>query len=237
MHFSLTLLLALALPLAAAAQDSNLLNKAAKGAIDAVLPPGDKPADADAAKATTPPKPGDMVENPPYALWSPFAVGTSVTTRKLVTFSDGSAAAPTISSKLVSKSKDKVSVETTLTVDAASRNAGIAEQTKTVTDFPAMVKFEDLGTAKEASASVTEGKELVKVNGKELEAAWVETTSTKDGETVVEKVWTAAEVPGGVVKKSTTRKKGSDVLHTATVEVIAYEAKPEPAAAVAAPKP
>lgn len=98
------------------------------------------------------------------------------------------------------------------------------------------MKLEDLGTTKEASASVTEGKELVKVKGKgkELEAAWIEATSTKNGETVVEKVWTAAEIPGGVVKKTSSRKKGADVLSTATVELVEYEAKPE--AAVSAPK-
>ena len=231
MHFSLTLILALSMPLAAMAQGTDLLNKAAKGAVDAVLPPGEKPAEAAAAVPAAPPKAGDMVENPPFALWSPYAVGTSITTKELVTFSDGSVAAPSVTSKLVSKSNDKVTVETIASIDAASKRAGLAEQTKTLTDYPATVKFEDLGTTKEASASVTEGKELVKVKGKEFEAAWVETTFTKDGETVVEKVWTAAEIPGGVIKKSSSRKKGSDVIATGMVEVIEYEAKAEPAAA------
>jgi len=225
MRFTLAFLLVVSVPLAAMAQGADLLNKAAKGAIDAVLPPGEK-----AAQPAATPKPGDMVENPPYALWSPFAVGTSITTKELVTFSDGSVAAPSVTSKLVSKSKDKVTVETVVTADAASKRAGVAEQTKTLSDYPAKVKFEDLGTAAQANASVTEGKELVKVKGKEFEAAWVETTATKGGETIVEKVWTAAEIPGGMVKKTTTRKKGAEVLSTSTVELVEYAAKPETAA-------
>ncbi len=233
MRFTLTLLLVLSMPLAAMAQGKDLLNKAAKGAIDAVLPPGQTAAEGEAAKPATAPKPGDMVENPPFALWSPFAVGTSITTKELVTFSDGSVAAPTVTSKLVSKSADKVTVETVVTADAASKRAGVAEQTKTLTDYPAKVKYADLGTAAEASASVTEGKELVKVKGKEFEAAWVETTSTKDGETIVEKVWTATDIPGGMVKKTTTRKKGSEVIGTSTVELVEYSAKPDAAAAAA----
>lgn len=225
MRSALVLLLVLGTPLAAVSQNTDLLNKAAKGAVDAVLPPGEK--------AAVPPKPGDLVQNPPYARWSPFAVGTTVTTRELVTFADGSVAAPGITSKLVSKSADKLSVETVVTADAASRRGGVVEQTKTITDYPAQVKFEDLGTAAQASGSVTEGKELVKVKGKDLEAAWIETTTTQSGETIVERVWTASEIPGGVVKKTSSRKKGTEVLSTTTVELVEYSGKLEamPAAA------
>jgi hypothetical protein len=227
MRRALAVLLILAAPGLAMAQAGDLLNKAAKGAIDAVVPPAEKPADGAAAAPAPPPKPGDMVNNPPYAHWSQFAVGTSVTTKEIVTLSDGSAVEAVVNSKLLSKSKDKLTVETLVTGGGAGKQAGAVEQTKTLTDFPAKVKFEQTDTPDVAGYSVTEGKELVDVKGKQVEAEWTEATASNGDETVVEKVWTAQNIPGGIVKQTVTKKKGAQVASSSELVLVEYLAKPE----------
>jgi hypothetical protein len=236
MHRAFALILVLATPGVALAQTgTDMLNKAAKGAVDAVIPPGEAPADAAKAAETPPPKPGDMVNNPPYAHWSQFAIGTSVTTKEAVTLTDGTIAEAVITSKLISKSKDKLTVETVVTAGGAGKQTGAVEQTKTLTDFPAKVKFEQANTPAAAGYAVTEGKELVDVKGKQVEAEWVEATATNGEETVVEKVWTARDVPGGIVKQTVTTKKGAQVTNSSVTELVEYVAKPEAKQAPAKP--
>ena len=172
------------------------------------------------------PKPGDMVNNPPYAHWAQFGVGMSVTTKEVVTLADGTTVESVITSKLVSKSKDRLTVETLVTAGGADKQAGVAEQTRTLTDFPAKVKFERTHSPETAGYSVTEGKEIVDVKGKQVEAEWVEATSTKGDETVVEKVWTAQDVPGGIVKHAVTKKKGAQVASQSAVELVEFVVKP-----------
>jgi hypothetical protein len=227
MRRALAVLLVLAAPGVALAQTGgDMLNKAAKGAIDAVIPPGETPPEG-AKPAETPPKAGDMVNNPPYAHWSQFAIGTSVTTKEVVTLPDNTTAEAVVTSKLVSKSKEKLTVETVVNAGGAGKQGGAVEQTKTLTDFPAKVKFEQASTPAAAGYSVTEGKELVDVKGKQVEAEWVEATATNGDETVVEKVWTAQDVPGGIVKQTLTKKKGAQVTNSSITELVEYVAKPE----------
>jgi len=221
MRRAVALLLVLAAPASALAQASDLLNKAAKGAIDAVVPPGDRPADA------APPKPGDLVNNPPYAHWAQFAVGTSVTTKEVVTLGDGSVAEAVVASKLVSKNKDRLTVETTVNAGGAGKQSGAVEQTKTLTDFPARVKYEQTDTPDAAGYSVTEGKELVDVKGKQVETEWTEATASNGDETVIEKIWTAQGIPGGIVKQTLTKKKGAQVASQSELVLVEYLAKPE----------
>ncbi len=166
------------------------------------------------------PKVGDMVNNPPYAHWVQFAVGTSVTVKEVVTLADGSLAETVVTSKLIAKNKDELTVETVAVGAAGSTHGGAAEETKTVTDYPAKVKFERAHSPVSASYSVTEGKEVVDVKGKQVEAEWVEASATNGDETVVEKVWTAQDVPGGIVKQTITKKKGGKVASQSTLSVV-----------------
>jgi hypothetical protein len=172
------------------------------------------------------PKPGDMVNNPPYAHWSQFPVGTSVTTKEIVTLADGNTVETLVTSKLVAKSKDRLTVETVVTAADASKQAGAAEQTKTVTDYPAKVKFEHTHSPDSAGYSVTEGKEIVDVKGKQVEAEWVEATTTNGDETTVEKIWTAQDVPGGIVKQTMVKKKGGKVSSQSAMQLVNVSTKP-----------
>lgn len=229
MRIAMAVLLSLTLSSVAGAESTDLLNKAAKGAIDAVLPPGEKPAgEADAGKAA-PHKPGDLVENPAYVAWAPFAVGASVTTAERIEFEDGSVVVPVTTSKLVSKSADELRVESVTVAGAAAKHLGAADETKSVAEYPAKIKYEDVQAGRLADARVTEGKELVDVAGKDVEATFVETRYTDDGETVVEKVWSVDSVPGHTVKKTVTRKKGDKVTRVSSGQVKKLDAKKETA--------
>jgi hypothetical protein len=181
---------------------------------------------ASAAIAADRPKPGDMVNNPPYGHWSQFPVGTSVTTKEVVTLADGNTVETLITSKLVTKTKDRLTVETLVTAADASKHAGLAEQTKTLTDYPAKVKFERTHSPDSAGYSVTEGKEVVDVQGKQVEAEWVEATTTNGDETTVEKIWTAQDVPGGIVKQTMVKKKGAKVSSQSAMQLVNVSTKP-----------
>ncbi|CAG0957416.1 hypothetical protein MYXO_00563 [Myxococcaceae bacterium] len=230
MRIAMALLISMTLSGVASAQSTDMLNKAAKGAIDAVLPPGEKPAEgARPGKDAAPPKPGDMVSNPAYEAWAPYAVGASVTIAERIEFEDGSVVIPVTTSKLVSKSADRLTVESVSVAGAAAKHLGAAEETKSLAEYPAKIKYGELEAGRMADARVTEGKELVDVAGKEVEASFVETRYTAGGETVVEKVWNVADVPGHMAKKTVTKKKGEKTSHSASAQVKKLDAKKEAA--------
>jgi hypothetical protein len=179
-------------------------------------------------KPATTPKPGDVVTNPAYAHWASFAVGTSVTQKEAVTLADGTVVESLMTAKLVSKNKHKLAVETTVVAFDATKRAGAADETKTLTTYPARVKFEDIHTADSGGYSVTEGKEAVDVKGKMVDAEWVEATNTNNDGSVTEKDWYVIDVPGALVKQTVTKKKGSQVTSQSTLELVEVKAKHEP---------
>jgi hypothetical protein len=167
------------------------------------------------------PQPNEMVNNPPYANWSAFKPGTSVTQREVVTLADGTKFEQTITSKLVSRDKNKAVVETTMTeAGASSGSTGMAESTKTVTTYPAKVKMSQVDTPADASVAVTEGVEEVEVKGKKVDSEWVQAVTHDGDEVVTEKMWTARDVPGGLVRRTVTRKKGDTVVSDSTLELV-----------------
>ena len=179
-------------------------------------------------KPATTPKPGDVVTNPAYAHWASFAVGTSITQKEAVTLADGTVVESLMTAKLVSKSKHKLTVETTVAALDAAKRSGAADETKTLTTYPARVKYEDIHNVDSGGYSVTEGKEVVDVKGKMIEAEWVEASTTNNDGSVTEKDWYAVDIPGGLVKQTITKKKGSQVSSQSTLELVDVKAKHEP---------
>jgi len=169
------------------------------------------------------PKPDEMVNNPPYAHWSAFKPGTTVTQREVVTLADGKTMEQVITAKLVKREKDKVVVETTMTEAGGGAKTGMIESTKTVETFPAKVKMSQVDTPAEVGVKVTEGVEDVDVKGKTVSTEWVEATTQNGDEAVIEKIWTARDVPGGIVKRTITRKKGDTVTSTSQLDVVQYK--------------
>jgi hypothetical protein len=170
--------------------------------------------------ATQKPNPDEMVNNPPFAHWSSFSPGTAVTQKETVSLPDGSKVEQTITAKLLDKSKDKLTVETTIT----EKGSGVVESEKTTTVYPAKVKMRNVDTPSAEVESLTEGKEEVDVKGKKVTAEWVEVTTRHGDEVTVEKIWTAQDVPGGLIKQTLTRKKGDKVLSESVRELV--EVKP-----------
>ena len=179
------------------------------------------------AKPATSPKPGDIVTNPAYAHWAHFAVGTSITHKEAVTLADGTLVESLMTAKLVSKSKHKLTVETTVVAVDAAKRSGAADEVKTLTTYPARVKFEDIHTADSGGYSVTQGKEVVDVKGKMTEVEWVEASTTNHDGSVTEKDWYSIDIPGALVKQTVTKKKGDQVASQSTLEVVDIKAKPE----------
>src|SRR5262245_1077524 len=76
------------------------------------------------------PKADEIVNNPPYAHWSAFKPGTSVTQHEVVTLPNGAKLEEDITSTLVTREKDKAVVETTMTGVGVAGESGVAESTK-----------------------------------------------------------------------------------------------------------
>jgi hypothetical protein len=184
--------------------------------------PGNEP-----PKLASSPKPGDIVINPEYAQWADFAVGTSVTQKEVVTLADGTIVESLMTAKLVSKNEHELKVETTVAAVDAAKRVDAADETKTFKTYPAKLKFEDIQTPESDGYSVTAGKEVLDVKGKRIEAEWVEASATNSDGSVTEKDWYTADVPGGLVKQTVTKKKGAQVTSQSMLELVDVKAKRE----------
>ena len=165
------------------------------------------------------PGPNEMVDNPPFANWAQFKPGTTVTQKEVVTMPDGHKLEQTITHKLVQKNKDRVVVETIV----KDKMAGTEESTRETKVYPAKVKMSEVSTETGPDVAVTEGKEEMTVKGKKLAVEWVEAV-TKSGDDVwTERMWTAREIPGGVVKQTLLHKRGDKVLTESVLEMIEFK--------------
>jgi hypothetical protein len=165
------------------------------------------------------PKRDEMVNNPPFANWSQFPVGTSVTQRETVTLSDGSKVQQEITSKLVEKSAAKVVVETSMT----DKSGETAEESRSVTTYPAKVKMSQVDTPDSATASITEGKDTLEVKGKKVDAEWVEVVTKSGDQIETQKLWTAREIPGGIIKRTVTRKTGDKIVSQSQLDLVEFK--------------
>ena len=117
----------------------------------------------------------------------------------------------------------------TVAAAAATKRSGAADETKSLTTYPAKVKFEDIHTPESGGYSVTTGKEDLDVKGKMTEVERVEASTTNSDGTVTEKDWYTVDVPGGLVKQTVTKKKGDKVSSQSTLQLVDMKAKHETA--------
>jgi hypothetical protein len=178
---------------------------------------------AAAVCAADKPKPDDMVNDPPFASWSRFPVGTSVTQQETVKLDDGSTVAVSITSKLLEKTKDKVVVETSMGDAGAGAGAALVGGSTTTTTYPAMVKMSAAQTPDVAMKSVTQGTEAIEWKGKTYTTEWVEAVSQNGDETTTEKMWTVDDVPGGMLKETIVKKKGDKVVSDSQLNVVDFK--------------
>jgi hypothetical protein len=177
----------------------------------------------------------DQVANPPYKNWSAFKKGA--TARLLETVIDKSGDAPGIvdatarpdaphetyiTFQLIEVTPKRVVVRMTQTeVEAGSET----EHAPVKITYPAQVhkKYAGHSLAKGKVENFKEGDEEVKVGDKTVKAHWVESEFKVGNETSTSKVWYSDEVPGGTVRKKTTKKEGDKVLFETTTELVSFK--------------
>jgi len=165
------------------------------------------------------PGPDEMVNNPPFAHWAQFKPGTTVTQREVVTLPDGRKLEQTITYKLVRKGQDQLIVQSTV----KDKSADAGQNTQTTTTYVARVKMRDISTAANPDVAVTDGKEEMSVKGKKLAVEWVEAVIRSGDEVWTEKMWTAREVPGGIIRQTLVHKRGDKVLSESVLEMVDFK--------------
>ena len=166
--------------------------------------------------AQTTPRPDELVNNPAFAHWAGFKRGTTVIQKQTVTLSDGRKIEHDITVRLAEKTRDKVVIETTQTPTMD----GMVSSTRTFTTFPAKVRMERVQTPRATLDAFAEGEEPITVRGQTFTAHWVEAATKAGDEVTTRKVWSAREMPGGVVKETIVRKKGDQVLSDSVMETV-----------------
>ena len=176
---------------------------------------------AQTPRAPSAPSPAsqELVNNPAFAHWAGFKRGTTILQKQTVLLSDGRKIEHDITVRLAEKTRDKVVIETTM----APTMDSMVSSTRTFTTFPAKVRLERAQTPRSSLDAFTEGEELMAVAGRNVNAHWVEAVSRAGDETSTRKVWSAREIPGGVVKETIVRKKGDQVLSDSILQIVSIK--------------
>ena len=166
----------------------------------------------------------ESVDNPEFASWNKYKVGATVTLRA----SSGAGAAKTsteMTHTLKSKAADKVvisSVTKTIVKIPGQGEKTIAAPAQD-REIPAKLPKLTPPTAPDApKPEVKTGEETLTVAGKSLKCKWTETTSKSAAGVVTAKIWSSDEVPGSMVKMTSTTK-GGDVSVTTEMSVVSFK--------------
>jgi hypothetical protein len=172
------------------------------------------------------------VANPAYKNWSAFNKGTTVTLLQTVTDKSGdqpgiidTTARPNhpaetfMTYELVSVTPEKAVVRMTET--EADEGSEVEHAPVKIT-YPAQLdkKHTTRGLGKEAVKHHKEGDEEVEIAGKKVMAHWVENDFKVENEESYQKVWYCDDVPGGLIKRVTTKKEGGKVIFETTVQLV-----------------
>jgi hypothetical protein len=176
----------------------------------------------------------DLVPNPPYKNWSAFKKGTTV--KLLQTVVDKSGDQPGV---IDATARPDAPHETYMTYRLQNVNSERAVVLMTQTEvesgseiehapvritYPARVHKKYAGHAlpKAKVENFKEGDEEVKVGERTIKAHWVESEFKVGNETSTSKVWYSDDVPGGTVKRITTKKEGDKVLFETTTVLVRF---------------
>jgi hypothetical protein len=173
--------------------------------------------------------------NPPYKNWSAFNVGAYSTLKSVLIDHSGddpntidATARPEgafeqfTTYKMLSKSPEKIVIAQTDTdIEPGSE----------IEHSPAKITYSaTVSAAKPSNAGVSgvkEGEEDVEVAGKTIKCHWVESTVKAGDETSSEKLWWSDDVPGGTVKKLTSKKQGDKLFFERTTTLVSFKAGAE----------
>ena len=155
----------------------------------------------------------EMVANPKYKFWASHKPGTTAVYHEVTKFTGSEKESvpegkeeKTIHYKLLSVSKDKVVVQTTVVEEEC---LGTVEHAPTRLTFPAKVKKANLDAVFEEFGVKDEPKEeTVKVGNDEIKCKVLSGTKKKDDATITYKLYYSDSVPGGIVKRTRVTKSG-----------------------------
>jgi hypothetical protein len=186
---------------------------------------GGKPADPPAVAvapglpADPPPTPAELVDHPVYLQWGRFPVGTTVT-RKTTTDSEKTPGmtVTTIVYTLKDKGDDFLVLETQATTEyhggRVDKNPPEVIRTPRKVALPSGINKEEWGKPKgQASA------EEVTVAGKTYRARRFESKGSTDAGELFQTVWSADDMPGGLVKSVSRVPKVEEVTTIEVTEV------------------
>ena len=177
-----------------------------------------------AVPAAAAPEAGQTIDNPEFANWKAFKVGTSITHRMTATSGPTTSKMET-TTRLKAKSDDKlVLTYSTVTYIAIpgqdEQKVETPAQERTVpAKLPKMAPPKE--TADMPKPEIKEGEETLKILGKDYKCTWIQSTLELNGMKTTSKTWMSAQVPGQMVKM-TSSTKGA-VSSTSTTEVIALK--------------
>lgn len=156
-----------------------------------------------------------MVENPIYARWKNFAVGTEVHYLQH-TQAPGADERRLIIYRLLSRSDEQLTVEIRTRLEGADATTESVRQqvSKRWFRLPPGVDAKQFGKPSNQSR---EGQEDVEILGRKLKTRWTVSQVRVEAGITETKTWTADEIPGGLVRSVSTT---AAVKSTTTVELL-----------------
>ena len=168
----------------------------------------------------------DLVDNPRFKFWANFKPGATSTYTQTTKFHGAEKASvpggveqKTITYRLLSVSKDKVVVLTTVVEEDF---LSTVESAPTRITYPAKVKKENLQAILQEWNAKEGEDETIKVAGKEVKCKVRGGSSKVEGGTVEAKICYSDTVPGGIVLHTRTTRDGDTVVAETTTTLKSF---------------
>jgi hypothetical protein len=145
----------------------------------------------------------ETIDNPEFASWSKFKVGTSITIKSITEFGGMSTESQQVV-KLVEATADKLVLDTAGSTTVAGMKIDIPamkrEIAKTITLTVDLKKAKADAEKLPPDAKTEEGAETLTMGGAQFKCKWRRTQITIMGNATDTKIWTSDDVPGGTLK-------------------------------------
>ncbi|MBN9118351.1 MAG: hypothetical protein J0I06_04180 [Planctomycetes bacterium] len=165
----------------------------------------------------------DEISNPEFEKWSTFKKGASITMKTTSTFGKN-VSEVTERYTLVEVGPDKLVLEGT---NVSKFNGAVSRAPSAKADVPKTITVPPGGAGKQKlnggrpEGTIEEGTETLKVGGIEIKTRWYK-YRLELGENKIEgKMWTSADVPGGLVKLESTTSGAVPV--TVQMELVEFK--------------
>jgi hypothetical protein len=176
---------------------------------------------AAAGSLTADDKKPQEVDNPEYLRWAKFAPGTSTTAKNVQTLGKTTTEV-TVKTTLVSKDDGKLVLKTEMTHNV---NGKVSQTPPLTRDVPKQVALPPGLTKEEFAKPIPgakeEGKEALKIDGKEYECVIYRQKFSAKGTDVDWKMWVCEDVPGWMAKTVNSGK--GNVVSSSSFELISVK--------------